>query len=139
MASTRRRTAAVLLLALLTAAGCATPSDPGAAPATEAPGTPSEHTSVGSSSGSRTPAPAGGATISIPDLSDATIDCTSVDDPCEPGDDPALDRLWQACASGDGDACDRLYYDAPFDTRYEQFGNTCGDRDVLVPCPDELP
>ena len=35
--------------------------------------------------------------------------------------------LWDACADGDGRACDRLYYDAGFDTRYEQFGNTCGD------------
>ncbi len=73
-----------------------------------------------------------------PDLSGASIDCEAVDGPCDHGDDPQLDRLWDACAAGDGRACDRLYYDSAFDSRYEQFGNTCGDRDVLVPCPDDL-
>lgn len=75
----------------------------------------------------------------VPDLGDAVIDCDAVDGPCEPGDDETLDLLWGACADGDPGACDRLYYDAPFDSRYEQFGNTCGDRDVLVPCEDHAP
>ncbi len=69
----------------------------------------------------------------MPDLSGATIDCGTDEGPCQPGDDPQLDELWDACAAGEGGACDRLYYDAGFDTRYEQFGNTCGDRDVAGP------
>lgn len=73
-----------------------------------------------------------------PDLAGNVIDCTSVDVPCDHGDDPALDELWEACADGAGGACDRLYYDSAFDTRYEQFGNTCGDRDLTVPCPPRL-
>ncbi len=75
---------------------------------------------------------------SPPDLSDNEIDCAAVPDPCDHGDDPDLDELWDACADGAGGACDRLYYDSGFDTRYEQFGNTCGDRGVTVPCPPEL-
>lgn len=134
MASSRPDRLAVLLAMLAALTSCATPSDPGTSPgagrsptgdaATEAP-TP-------------TPEPAGGATVSIPDLADAEIDCAAVDGPCEPGDDADLDQLWQACEDGDGAACDRLYYDSPFDTRYEQYGNTCGDRDHRVPCPGEL-
>lgn len=73
-----------------------------------------------------------------PDLSGNTIDCDAVDGPCDHGDDAELDELWDACAGGAGGACDRLYYDSGFDTRYEQFGNTCGDRDVTVPCPRDL-
>lgn len=73
-----------------------------------------------------------------PDLSGNTIDCGAVDGPCDHGDDPDLDALWDACAEGAGGACDRLYYDSGFDTRYEQFGNTCGDRGLTVPCPPKL-
>ena len=73
-----------------------------------------------------------------PDLSAATIDCTVIEGPCDYGDDPKLDRMWDACAAGEGGACDRLYYDSGFDTRYEQFGNTCGDRGITMPCPLEL-
>lgn len=84
------------------------------------------------------PLPAGGVTIDPPDLSNRSVDCTLVDDPCHYGDDPDLDALWDACADGFGGACDRLYYDSPFDTRYEQFGNTCGDRGLRFPCPERL-
>lgn len=42
------------------------------------------------------------------------------------GDDPALDALWDACATGDGDACDELYFTSPTNSVYEDFGNTCG-------------
>ena len=73
-----------------------------------------------------------------PDLSTVVIDCDAVEGPCDYGDDPRLDRMWDACAAGDGGACDRLYYDSGFDTRYEQFGNTCGDRGITMPCPGEL-
>lgn len=73
-----------------------------------------------------------------PGLSANTIDCDAVEGPCDRGDDPELDRLWEDCADGAGGACDRLYHDAGFDTRYEQFGNTCGDRGLTVPCPANL-
>jgi hypothetical protein len=44
------------------------------------------------------------------------------------GDDPELDALWDACEDGDWDACDDLYWSTPIDSRYEEFGATCGDR-----------
>lgn len=44
------------------------------------------------------------------------------------GDDAYLDALWDACANGDADACDRLYFESPFDSQYEVFGDTCGLR-----------
>jgi hypothetical protein len=84
------------------------------------------------------PLPAGGATIAPPDLSQRTVDCTAIDGPCDYGDDAELDALWDACTDGFGGACDRLYYDSLFDSRYEQFGNTCGDRGLRIPCPDRL-
>lgn len=137
MASSRRLLVVPALLAVLAAGACATGADPGATPTS-----PGSATSTGGAStgpATTAPEPAGGATISIPDLSTAEIDCASVAEPCEPGEDPELDRLWQACEGGEGRACDRLYYDAPFDTRYEQFGNTCGDRGQVVPCAEQLP
>ncbi len=42
------------------------------------------------------------------------------------GDDPALDALWDDCAAGDLAACDSLWFDAPFGSEYESFGDTCG-------------
>lgn len=56
------------------------------------------------------------------------------------GDDPVLDVLWDACAGGDGQACDDLYFDSPFGSDYERFGDTCGDRftDGSVLCANEL-
>lgn len=44
------------------------------------------------------------------------------------GDDAYLDTLWDSCADGDADACDRLYFESPFDSEYELFGDTCGLR-----------
>ena len=44
------------------------------------------------------------------------------------GDDPYLDRLWDACEAGDGQACDDLYLESPLGSGYEEFGDTCGDR-----------
>jgi len=44
------------------------------------------------------------------------------------GEDPALDRLWDACADGDAEACDSLYWESPVGSEYERFGDTCGDR-----------
>ena len=39
-----------------------------------------------------------------------------------------LDALWDACEEGDGQACDDLYFQSPFDSEYEEFGKTCGGR-----------
>jgi hypothetical protein len=44
------------------------------------------------------------------------------------GDDAYLDDLWDECAAGDGAACDSLYYQSPFGSEYEDFGDTCGRR-----------
>lgn len=44
------------------------------------------------------------------------------------GDDPALDALWDECEAGDGEACDDLWRLSPVGSRYEEFGDTCGDR-----------
>ena len=44
------------------------------------------------------------------------------------GDDPELDRLYDACAAGDGWSCDELYWQSPLNSEYEEFGDTCGFR-----------
>ncbi|MBY5161989.1 hypothetical protein [Salsipaludibacter albus] len=44
------------------------------------------------------------------------------------GDDPVLDGLWDDCEGGDMGACDDLYFQAPFGSEYEEFGDTCGGR-----------
>jgi hypothetical protein len=62
------------------------------------------------------------------------------DEPMSYGEDPELDALWDACADGDGAACDELYYISPVNSDYEEFGNTCGGRfePFEVICEDEL-
>jgi hypothetical protein len=54
--------------------------------------------------------------------------------PCQPfdngepfgyGDDPELDALWDSCSVGDATACDGLYFDSPFGSAYEAFGDNC--------------
>lgn len=62
------------------------------------------------------------------------------DEPFTYGDDPELDALWDACEDGDGKACDDLFFDSPFGSEYEEFGNTCGGRfePYEVICEDEL-
>ena len=50
------------------------------------------------------------------------------DPPMEFGDDEYLDELYIACENGDGDACGSLFWEAPFDSEYEQFGLSCGGR-----------
>lgn len=103
-------------------------------PATDPPPTEVLPTDRPTDAGPTTPA----TEIAPPDLSGQTVDCSTVPKPCDHGDDPQLDELWDRCAAGEPTACDRLYYDSPFDTRYEQFGNTCGDRGLTVPCPASL-
>jgi hypothetical protein len=52
------------------------------------------------------------------------------------GDDPTLDALWDQCAEGSGKACDDLFWLAPLDSQYEQFGYTCGDRQNVTLCKE---
>jgi hypothetical protein len=47
--------------------------------------------------------------------------------------DPTLDALYEACEGGDGQACDDLYFQSPIGSRYENFGDTCGNRFELAP------
>lgn len=55
------------------------------------------------------------------------------------GDDEHLDALWDACESGDGGACEELYYSAEPGSEYELFGGTCGGRtDGSVACTEAL-
>lgn len=54
-----------------------------------------------------------------------------------PGDDPVLDELYDACAGGDGAACDELFFTSPLGSEYERFAATCGDRFTLADAPLE--
>jgi len=53
---------------------------------------------------------------------------TSLEEGYDYGDNPVLDAMWDDCAEGDGAACDDLYLNSRFGTRYEEFGNSCGGR-----------
>lgn len=69
------------------------------------------------------------------------LDGASVDGGAnEYGDDPALDVLFDQCEAGDGAACDELYWTSPLGSRYEAFGNTCGNRFDTPPlsCEDAM-
>lgn len=60
--------------------------------------------------------------------------------PSSYGDDPALDRLHDACAEGDMNACDDLFYESPPFSDYEEFGDTCGGRrEPATSCAEEGP
>lgn len=50
------------------------------------------------------------------------------------GSDPALDGLWDACESGDDEACSELYYESDLFSDYEYFGSTCGGREPEGTC-----
>ena len=74
------------------------------------------------------------------------VDLSGLTEPADPASlseegvgDPALDALFAACEGGDGAACDDLYFDSPFGSRYENFGNTCGNRFETSPglCADQ--
>lgn len=45
-----------------------------------------------------------------------------------PGNYPELDALWEACDEGDYSACDDLFFEAPAESVYEDFGDSCGNR-----------
>lgn len=42
--------------------------------------------------------------------------------------DSRLDTLWEACADGDFESCDDLFLEAPSGSSYEDFGDSCGNR-----------
>ena len=44
------------------------------------------------------------------------------------GGGPSLGSLREECAVGDMASCDRLFFEAPFFSDDERFGDTCGDR-----------
>ncbi len=44
------------------------------------------------------------------------------------GDDEELDALYDKCRDGDDVACDTLYFESPFGSEYEEFGDSCGGR-----------
>jgi hypothetical protein len=46
------------------------------------------------------------------------------------GVDPYLDQLWAECEAGDFQSCDDLYSESPSGSEYEEFGDTCGTRNV---------
>jgi hypothetical protein len=48
--------------------------------------------------------------------------------PDDLGSDPVLDALAESCFDGDLAACDRLFLQAPIDSPYEEYGDTCGGR-----------
>lgn len=53
-------------------------------------------------------------------------DTTWPEPPTQYGDDPYLDSLWDACADGDLQSCDTLYYGSAVGSEYEEFGASCG-------------
>lgn len=74
--------------------------------------------------------PACGPSTPTPEPPAPTYSPTADDnwEPFGPGDDPELDALWERCSAGEPDACDDLYAQSPIGSRYEEFGETCGDR-----------
>lgn len=58
------------------------------------------------------------------------------DQPKKYGDDPELDKLWDKCKEGEGQACDQLFSKAPISSEYETFGLNCGNRPEVLHCED---
>jgi hypothetical protein len=69
--------------------------------------------------------PAGGESAAE---SEAPPTSTAPGDPAALGNDPALAPLATACHDGDMLKCDELYFAAPSGSRYEAYGDTCGNR-----------
>ena len=46
----------------------------------------------------------------------------------EYGSDFALDAMWDDCFAGDFQACDDLFFAAPTNSEYREFGDSCGNR-----------
>lgn len=47
-----------------------------------------------------------------------------------PGSDPYLNELWNACYLGDFQACDDLFFASPSGSAYQDFGDSCGNRNT---------
>lgn len=73
------------------------------------------------------PADFGGSTDDTTDTTEGSDDGGDGGDGSY-GSDPELDDLYDACADGDFQACDDLYLQSPAGSEYEEFGDTCGDR-----------
>jgi hypothetical protein len=59
--------------------------------------------------------------------------------PKRKGESAELDALWDACASGYGQACDALFEQAPMGSEYEDFGASCGGRTREQQCAAVYP
>jgi len=44
------------------------------------------------------------------------------------GSNAYLDSLWDSCSDGDFEACDTLFMDSPVGSEYQDFGDSCGNR-----------
>ena len=47
----------------------------------------------------------------------------------ELAENPELKPLYEACAAGDMEACDDLFFETPYDSELERFADTCGGTD----------
>ena len=70
----------------------------------------------------------GGGQPTAPDTAPSKTRATGESEAYTYGDDLELDRLWDACDSGEAWACDELFASAPSGSDYEDFGYTCGRR-----------
>ncbi|MCP5026808.1 MAG: hypothetical protein GY929_11050 [Actinomycetia bacterium] len=75
-----------------------------------------------------------------PEAGSASVgSAVAADRPAEPmayGDDARLDRLWDACAAGNGLACDTLFWDSAPSSDYEAFAESCGSREEVGLCAE---
>ncbi len=75
------------------------------------------------------------AVVSAAEECDISLDDPTLSQAAGYGDDPALDALYDQCASGQMGACDQLYVDSPLGSGYESFAVTCGGRFELDNAP----
>jgi hypothetical protein len=116
----RRQQVAALVLLAAAALGACGSDDDAADPTTSSPST---STAVASTTTEPT------VRVSEPDLP-----------PRDGFGDPALDALAQQCFDGDYEACDDLYFDAPFESEAGQYGSSCAGRTepAFFPCESRI-
>ena len=120
---------ALLVVAALALGACGD-IEGGGAPLLTAPPT-STTDPTASTQATLPPVSVGGTTE--PTTTDSTIPpSSSVYPPAVPptdlGEDPVLDALADLCFVGDIVSCDQLFAESPFDSPYEEYANTCGER-----------
>lgn len=71
-----------------------------------------------------------GASDSVPDTTSPRTASPTEGGSGTYGSDAVLDRLWDECEAGNFASCDKLYMDSPFGSEYEEFGDTCGNRNA---------